>query len=409
MMSADSGRKCNIDYKKVALYALFLLLVVISPALSIFITLYLIKTNRGNKLIYAALIGLTAASFAYGVHTTVVADIDRYTNALPIFRQTPLNELLSINNVYSSVGAHGYNLMAWVISRLGNDHLLRSVVVFSFYCTSSYIIFDYGCDEGWSNRKTLAVITFAFCAIPFFNILSYAKSTPAFSIALLTIYLDIQKKINPVTAVCLYILAVSFHTSTIPIILLRYLYLIFGKNWKWCFSAVLLMFPIASILAQIVPSEWGTVPGLSLVVTALEKFKVYKDFSGWGWAAESQNSILSMGYRYYYIGIACLYIFATIIEERKKQADKVAQYGSIYAAWSIAVSIFFAADIFFRYTMPMTVLSSLEAFKIKLQHSKYINIILFIIAGIGLVVQLAYLCRVADISRFVIHATIGLI
>lgn len=397
-----------VNKRTATLYVMFLLATAVSPILSLLLAVYIINAYSTNKLINSLVVGLLAASFAYGVHTTVVADIDRYTNALATFRQTPLSGLLYIDDVYSSVGAHGYNLMAWIVSRLGDDHILRSIVVFIFYSTSSYIVFDYGVDEGWSNRRQLGALAFICCAIPFFNILSYAKSTPAFSIALLAIYLDVKKKIRPLVALPLYILAISFHTSTIPIILLRYAYAFFGKYWKCCFVAVLLIFPLSSLLAQIIPTEWGVIPGMNLLVTALDKFKVYRDFTGWGWAAESQSSLLAMGYRYYYIGVALLYILVTLVGDRLWRKDRLAQYGAIYASWTIAVAVFFAADVFFRYAMPMTVLVGLQVFNERIVRVRIVRMALSFIAGVGLVVQLAYLAKVADIAEFVIHSIIGL-
>ena len=346
----------------------------------------------------AILVGLCSGAIAYGVNTTLMADIDRYTNSLPIFRETSFWDLLSIKGVYSSVGSHGYNLFAWIVSRFNDDHLLRSAVTATFYSVLAFIVDDYAALQGWSFRRTCAALLISVAISPFFNVLSYAKSTPAFSLLLLALYLDFGKRTGPVVLILLYAFAASTHSSVLPVIALSVV-LLFGIS--------LALLPLSNILSAALPASFRTIPVLSLFVSALDKFSVYSEFSDWGWAAASQHSVLLMGYRYYFGAIA---VFCILLVFRRYDVSKsgLLVFSGIWSALCIAVSVFFAADVFFRYAMPCSTLFVLAALSHKDDAvNLFIDIALAIIAVIGFVVQWAYLASVVDMSCFILHGLFG--
>ena len=182
------SRKSDAGAYNNAYFLLALLSCFLFPFASIFFIILYIRSEKHSSVGLAILVGLCSGAIAYGVNTTLMADIDRYTNSLPIFRETSFWDLLSIKGVYSSVGSHGYNLFAWIVSRFNDDYLLRSAVTATFYSVMAFIIDDYAALQGWSFRRTCVALLISVASSPFFNVLSYAKSTPAYSLLLLALY-----------------------------------------------------------------------------------------------------------------------------------------------------------------------------------------------------------------------------
>lgn len=373
----------------------------------LFIALYA-RSEKHSSIGLAFLVGLCAGAIAYGVNTTLTADIDRYTNSLPVFRATAFWDLFSITGVYSSVGSHGYNLFAWIVSQFDNDQLLRSAVTASFYSVATYIVDDFGRRQGWTFGKICTALLICVAISPFFNVLSYAKSTPAFSLLLLTLYLDFEKRAKPVALTLLYVISASIHSSVLPLIALRVLLLLTKSEIAvYCVSLALL--PLSNLLSAVLPPSFRTTPVLSLFVNALDKFSIYSEFSGWGWAAESQHSVLLMGYRYYFGAIALLCIFL-VFRRFDITRSGLFVFSGIWSSFCIAVSVFFAADVFFRYAMPCSTLIVLAAMSRKEDAiSPFIKIALALFAFVGLAVQWAYLASVADASCFVLHGLFGVL
>ena len=383
----------NNGYFFLALLSCFLF-----PFASILFIILYVKSEKHSSVGLAILVGLCAGSIAYGVNTTLMADIDRYTNSLPIFRETAFWDLLSIKGVYSSVGSHGYNLFAWVVSQFGDDQLLRCAVTATFYSVLAFVVDDYAGLHGWSYGRTCTALFASIAIPPFFNVLSYAKSTPAFSVLLLALYLDLGKRVKPVVFVLLYAFAASIHSSVLPVIALRVLY-----------GVSLAMLPLSNLLSAVLPASFRTIPVLSLFVSALDKFSVYSEFSDWGWAAASQHSVLLMGYRYYFGAVAILSILL-VIGRFDVSKNGLLVFSGVWSALCIAVSVFFAADVFFRYAMPCSTLFVLAALSHKNDAaSLFINLALAVFVVVGFAVQWAYLASVADISRFILHGLFGVL
>lgn len=389
-------------------FVLAILFCLLFPFASVlFITLYA-RSEKHSSIGLAFLVGLCAGAIAYGVNTTLTADIDRYTNSLPVFRSTALWDLFSITGVYSSVGSHGYNLFAWIVSQFGDDQLLRSVVTASFYSVVAYIVDDFGRRQGWTFGKICTAFLVCVAISPFFNVLSYAKSTPAFSLLLLTLYLDFEKGTKPVVLISLYAISASIHSSVLPLIALRAL-LLFTKSEVAIYCVSLALLPLSNLLSAVLPASFRSIPVLSLFVSALDKFSIYSEFSGWGWAAESQHSVLLMGYRYYFGAIALLCIFLVFRRFDIAKSGLFVFLG-IWSSFCVAVSVFFAADVFFRYAMPCSTLIVLAAMSRKEDAvSPFIKIALALFTFVGLAVQWAYLASVADVSRFVLHGLFGVL
>lgn len=114
-----------------------------------------------------------------------------------------------------------------------------------------------------------------------------------------------------------------------------------------------------------------------------------------------------MGYRYYFEAIA---VFCILLVFRRYDVSKsgLLVFSGIWSALCIAVSVFFAADVFFRYAMPCSTLFVLASLSHKDDAvNLFIDIALAIIAVIGFVVQWAYLASVADMSCFILHGLFG--
>lgn len=371
-----------------------------------FILLYAME-ERHSSLLFALLVGLLAASLAYGVHTTVTADIDRYTESLKVFRETSFIGVFSIEGVYSSVGSHGYNLLAWVVSKFGNDQLLRSVVVFSFYSIASYIIDDYACHHQWGIATRISSSLLCVSIVPFFNILSYAKSTPAFSILLLAVYSDFEKHSNRFTLLLLYVLSASMHSAVLPVIALRLALLVFRSVIPVYLLGGLLQ-PISALLSAAIPAALRNLPLISLFVYALDRFAMYSEFDGWGWAAASRDSILLNGYRYYFVAIALLYIVLRFFGKSDSKS-RFLEFGGVWSALSITIALAISADVFFRYAMPAAVFFSLVSMEcMKGRMKSFLVCALGLIALVGVLVQLAYLASVCDMTTFALHGMFGL-
>lgn len=363
--------------------------------------------HRGrNAFAFAVLTALWLSVLAYGVETTVVADIDRYTASLPIYRELSLWQAPSARGVYSAEGAYAYNVFAWLFSRMGEDHLLRSGVVFVSYVFPIFVVTDYGHSNGWSTRRILVSTLVLLSVVPFVNQLSYAKSSPAFSLLLYAVYRDIYKSKGKVVNVCIYVLAAMFHSSTLVISVLRLIYGLSRRNLTIGLLSVVALFPTATILYSLIPSGVWNISGLSIIGSALRKFSIYSTYVDEGWALESQTSSLLLGYRYYFAGIAIGYILLRM-GNRHLESD-ILDFGVLWASVCLTVSVVFDVDVFFRFAMPFVALFALLFLSKEIVRWKRLSHLFAAgVMAVGLIVQAAYLASLSDFTAFTTNLMFG--
>lgn len=384
--------------------------IILIPAASpIFIFSYY-KSSHSSKNT-ALLIGLLFAMLAYGVETTLTADIDRYTSSLSRYRSITLWDAPLFQGGYSSNGAYAYNLLAWIVAHAGNDRLLRSTICLITYGFSSFVILDYGRTSGWKEEKTAAAVLAFVCITPFFNQLSYVKSSPAFAIILCAVYKDLHLGIRNAWTVCLYLLAPLFHNSTLLILGGIILFHLFRFRPIPTCLGIGAVFPVALFSADFFPGSLAQDPLLSFVYSALQKLSLYVNYQDAGWAAASQSSILLMGYRYFFCAIALVSILFHFIGTKTSESEhsQLSGFTSVWAFVILVVSLIVQMDVFFRYAMPFIALFSIQCLANSPKKlSSFLRFFLFGCSAVGLIVQLLYLASVSDMDVFLMTAISGL-
>lgn len=118
----------------------------------------------------------------------------------------------------------------YIINRLGDVNLLQTFVTTIVYSIIFYTIIDYGKLKKY-NGLTIARTMFLFMMLgQYIDLISGIRSTTAYTLIYLCFYREFVKKKSIFSNLFIYFLAIGFHISVVPLILVRVIFLILKKE-----------------------------------------------------------------------------------------------------------------------------------------------------------------------------------
>lgn len=364
--------------------------------------------GRQSPFLTAVAIGMLFGILASCIDTVVQSDLDRYASLIDSFRGLTLLEAANMGGSYS--GQIVYTLIFWLLANLRLGFLLNFIVGFVAYSVPTYILFDYCLREKTDRWHALIILCSYIVLVPFFNMISYVRSTLAFSIVLLAAYLDLYRgKKSPIIYI-LYISAPLLHYSTLPIVALSFVAKAhIRSSILYLFGALIItIVPIVVAIQPVISLVFGGIPGLSIIASAANRLALYVRSTGDVWAIASQNSSLISGYRFLYMGMSLLGLF---MYGRLDGKEKIAPFYRLIFLWcllTVSVGLFITFDVFFRYAMPLAVLVLLiKGEQLKGYFGLIVNSAFAIMIIASGFVQIAYLAGMVDVTYFAYHFLLG--
>lgn len=194
--------------------------------------------KRFKKVVF--LYGLTFGMLAYCYTPTYENDLARYFIELEYCRTIPFSKAIN----WKDDGLIIRNLLFWLISKTGDDHILPLVSVSTVYYVAAYIVADSSLN---CNISIWKLLLFQIMSFPFYSILSNVRNVLSFALITLAVYRDIVQKKRNIITLLLYILPCFIHMAGMVMVLLR-LVLIFIKKHPYLGISTTLTIPTSSII-----------------------------------------------------------------------------------------------------------------------------------------------------------------
>lgn len=124
------------------------------------------------------------------------------------------------------------DLLYFIVAKSHLDGLLPLSAVLISYSCIFYILYDYSKENEISMKSVARALFFIMLASNFGDTISGIRSMCAFSICAYCIYSELYKTKSFVNDLLLYFIAIGFHSVSIPIILIRTMFLLIQKEKK---------------------------------------------------------------------------------------------------------------------------------------------------------------------------------
>ena len=205
--------------------SLFIFLIVL-----LFFTI-LIKKGKSYKQIKLYLISYLICLAIMGFMFIPSNAHDLYRLYIDMHKFDGLSWISFMQKVFTSI-RYTRDFLYFVVVKLGNDRFLAMFASIIYYSIVFYIIYDYSKTNKVSSRAISKTLFLYMIAGQFGDVVAGIRSFCAFALCALCIYRELYKNKSLISDIIFYILAIGMHSVSIPIILVRMIFLIFQKESK---------------------------------------------------------------------------------------------------------------------------------------------------------------------------------
>ena len=194
-----------------------ILMIFLTPMLAVYSCIGLMY-RPANWRKYLPFFILLIGIIAYSYKPLTSEDLVRYIEMLEQCRNMTLTEVF----LYFNDSLFVKNVIFWGLSKLDEPHILPAISSATVYGIAGYITCDMA--ETWHCEKYIPlVLMWQTLLLPFFSITSNIRYVCAFSIIILAVYLEIEKKKRNILIIALYICPCFIHTTAWILVVLRLL------------------------------------------------------------------------------------------------------------------------------------------------------------------------------------------
>jgi len=321
-----------------------LLFVLISPPATLVMSWLLLKRNCKRWKSYFISLAVSLSFFLYHYEPINVNDMSRYYDMILKAGQMKFADIFSS----SSDGLISTNVLFYIIGKIGIPQLLPMVVVAVSYGAMFYITCDVAAQIK-SENKIYKVIIIQMILMSMFDLAIIARSSIAYSLMLLTLYLDLVKKKNKYLLFILYMVAAFFHTSAIFFLFIRFI-IAFIKSIHMRLALSLMAILIVSLL-----SKKELTFGNTYIDTFFLKVNAYLNENGSKWWSEYLSSNIPFQVYKYIIFIIVLafiyFIYVQIYINRSIKTDtfEYCNFCLYLALFTIIAGYIFPSNEFVRF------------------------------------------------------------
>ena len=287
------------------------------PAIIIAVFVMIVKAPAKFKKYYYFM-GILFGMLAYCYDPTYENDLARYFMDLDYCRMLSFSAAFD----WADDGLIVKNLLFWLISKTGDNHLLPMLSMGIVYGVSAYICVDSVKDR---LNKLQFLLLFQLTLLPFYGIVSNVRNVMAFALLILAVYRDlVQKKHNYITLL-LYLLPCFIHMTGIVIVFIR-LAIIIVKKHKYIGIFTTIFVPSTSVFIY----ERGL--DLSFLPYFLKKIMeriIWKSYASFVNSSEYAVSMQNSGYFnscriiLFVVGVTLLFL---VLHQLKKKNYNINSY-----------------------------------------------------------------------------------
>ena len=271
------------------MHIVFILLTIIVPPLGIPLGLIGFYSDRRQWKVFAFVIALAVASFAYNYDPLTASDIVRYFDFIEEIRKVSLLRAFGYGS-YGSSGLYVFTIACWIAGKLGDPRIIPALSVFFVYYLSIYMTGKVAEDLQCKRRSLMVSLLFILTTLNFYAITNNVRNVLALVLIGYATFRDcFEHKHTPFTYI-LYILPIFIHTSAILVLALRIL-LTFSGFIKWVGLGIAVL--VQPLLVLLYPLSRSMKEGvLSYVGNAIAKAHNYymDDHSAWGLTVQASIS-----------------------------------------------------------------------------------------------------------------------
>lgn len=178
-------------------------------------------SRKKLKMIFAMLVACIGF-VAYSIEPHKGTDLYRYFEIVDFFKTHTLKEgYLFIGSDYFSITGSLFDVLLYVVGKIGNSHFLPMIVSILYYSIVYYIILDFS-KEQKVNGMILFIAYVFNIALTFIPMnLSGLRFPLASAIICLALYQDLYNKKHGFIVILLYAVAVAVHLFVIPFLIIR--------------------------------------------------------------------------------------------------------------------------------------------------------------------------------------------
>lgn len=225
---------------------IYLLLMVILLILSLFVN---IKVSTKQSYLLSALSALSLGVIAYGTFPNEGTDLSRYYVELDIMRQFGLDYVYN-SSLYKDTFI--INMIFYLISLTNNNNLLpfiSTVIIFLFF----FHVIIQEQKKFNINSTVVSLFILSFIAVIFLRpLLTGVRQHLALTILLFAFYRELIQNKKNISTLLIYIIPTLIHVQTVPILIVRLLFLFKGKIYKLRYLLPFwsLLIPVFSFVSQ---------------------------------------------------------------------------------------------------------------------------------------------------------------
>ena len=208
------------------------------PFSLVFLSVVILKTPRSFHK-YVWMYALTFGMLAYCFNPVYEIDLSRYFGQLEYCRTVPFSRSLS----WIDDGLIIKNLVFWLVSKTGDNHILPLLSVSTVFGVSGYISIS-ALDERKNDLWKFLLLQVML--LPLYYIVSNVRNISAFSLLIWGVYRDLVNKKRDAFTFALYILPCFIHMTGFVLLLFR-VSIVLLKKYPYIGLLLTLGIPSASI------------------------------------------------------------------------------------------------------------------------------------------------------------------
>ena len=221
-----------------------ILIFFLTPMMAIYAGVGLIcSPKKWRKYLPFCILPIGIIAYCYNPLTS--ADLVRYIAMVEQCRDLTVYETFR----YFDDGLVVKNIIFWALSKLDDPHFLPALSSATVYGIAGYITCDTA-DIWHCERYIPLVLVCQSFLLPFFTITSNVRNICAFSLIILAVYLDTEKKKRNILVLALYIGPCFIHTSAWILVVLRMLVFLIKRFKSWVLFSVFFLPVITNIMYQ---------------------------------------------------------------------------------------------------------------------------------------------------------------
>ena len=296
-----SGRSQSLDRRKGhSMKEIFYLddrlglaLTLLCPPAGFIVSLINLRNDTVNWRRYTFCIAWAMGAFAYCYQPLLKSssDLIRYFAYCEKLGNLPLAQIWG-NGIHGEDNLYIFELLCWVVGKIGDVHLLPAISVFLVYYIGMYVTCVLGEQERCSKKSVVRYVFFILMAVSFYSITNNVRNILAFALSGYAIFRDCYEKKHDLVTSAMYVIPWLIHPSAILILIVRALMGMIGKMKVVSTVAVLVVPFLLETLDRVLS---GVYSGNIIVRTFVKMIRMansyfHDDTSAWANAVKNSGA-----------------------------------------------------------------------------------------------------------------------